>query len=453
MLKAMLNLMRTSPGVIMNKLFLLVAFWLISPTLLAIPAIQHWTTGNGARVYFTQATEIPMVDVRVVFDAGSARDDGLAGVAALTNSLLSEGAGKLDANMIADRLDGLGAQLGSGSLRDMAWLSVRTLSDEKVLRDTMGLLALILAEPTFEQSNFERLRKRMLVGYQASLQQPSKLAEKAFMQAVYGDHPYASPPEGTDESLNKITRQQVRDFYQRYYVASNAVITIVGDLPRLKAEALAEVLSSGMRQGNKAPALPAVKPVESKTVRVTHPSTQTHLWVGQPGMKRGDPDYFALYVGNHTLGGSGLVSILSDEVREKRGFAYSAYSYFSPMRELGPFKMALQTKNLHAVEALKVMRESAQDFIDTGITAEQLKASKQNIIGGFALNLDSNSKLAQNLAMIGFYGLPLDYLNNFIGNIEKVSMSDVKDAFKRRVKLDEMITVIVGPEQLQSANN
>ena len=437
----------------MRKLLLLFALTLASPALLAIPAIQHWTTSNGAQVYFTQATEIPMVDVRVVFDAGAARDGELPGLAALTNSLLPEGAGKLDANMIAERMDNVGAQMGNGSLRDMAWLSVRTLSDEQVLRDTTGLLALLLSRPTFDPGSFERLRKSMLVGYQASLQKPSKLAEKAFMEAVYGDHPYASPPEGTEESLNAITVDQVRDFYQRFYVASNAIIAIVGDLSRLQAEALAEVLSSGMRQGEKAPKLPVVKPVESKVVRVNHPSTQTHIWVGQPGMKRGDPDYFALYVGNHTLGGSGLVSILSDEVREKRGFAYSVSSYFSPMRELGPFEMSLQTKNSHADEALKVMRDAAQTFIDSGITEEQLKASKQNITGGFALRLDSNSKLAQNLAMIGFYGLPLNYLNNFISNVDRVSIADVKDAFRRRVQLENMITVIVGPEQLQSANH
>jgi zinc protease len=429
----------------MRKIFLTLVL-LLPQAVLAIPEIQHWSMSNGAQVYFSQATEIPMVDARVVFDAGAARDGDHPGIAALTNSLLSEGAGELDADMIAERLDNLGAKLGSGSLRDMAWLSIRSLTEKQVMKEAMELTSLILSKPTFEEQSFERIRKSMLVGIEASKQSPSKLAENAFMQAVYGSHPYASPPEGTEESLNAITVDQIRGYYKQYYVARNAIVAIVGDMSRVQAEQLAELLAGSLESGEKAADLPSVPDTKDATVRVIHPSTQTHVWVGQAGMKRSDPDYFPLYVGNHALGGSGLVSLLSDEVREKRGFAYSVYSYFSPMRELGPFEMALQTKNSHASEALKVMRETTQKFIEVGISDEQLTASKQNITGGFALRLDSNSKLAENLAVIGFYGLPLDYLNRFNERIEAVTVKDVKDAFKRRVKVDDMVTVIVGPE-------
>lgn len=437
----------------MNKFVFWILFLLFPQLVFAVPAIQHWTTGNGTKVFFTQANEIPIVDVRVVFDAGAARDGGKAGVAALTNGLLTEGAGKLSADMIAERLDNVGAQMGSGSLRDMAWLSVRSLSEEKVLRDTIGLMSLILSKPTFPKRSLERQRKSMLVGLRASQQDPSSLAEEAFMKAVYGSHPYASPPGGTEESINSLTPEDVQQYYEKYYVTNNAMIAIVGDLSRLKAEALAEVLTGGMNAGKKAPALPEVKAVESQMVRVDFPSTQTHVWMGQPGMKRTDKDYYSLYVGNHALGGSGLVSILSDEVREKRGFAYSVYSYFSPMRELGPFQMALQTKNEHAVKAYEVLSETTKRYIDNGITSKQLTASKQNITGGFALRLDSNKKIAENLAMIGFYGLPLDYLNNFNTRIESVTIESVNDAFKRRVKPESMITVIVGPETSPLADN
>lgn len=420
----------------------------------AVPEIQSWKTANGASVYFTHAQEIPIVDIRVVFDAGSARDNGKPGVAAFTSGLLREGAGKLDADALAERLDDTGAQLGNGSLRDMAWVELRTLSEEEVLRESMDLLAMILSKPTFPEQAFERDRKNMLVGLQAQKQQPSSIAQKAFMKAIYGDHPYASPAEGTEDSIQAMTLQDVKAHYRQYYVAENATIAIVGAVSRARAEALAEVITRGLKRGQKPPPIPKVKPLAAaKTIHVEHPSSQTHIWIGQPGIYRGDKDYFQLYVGNHSLGGSGLISRLSNEVREKRGYAYSAYSYFSPMRRAGPFAMVAQTKNAVALDARHVMQTTLQSFIEQGISDAQLTASKQNITGGFALRLDSNKKLAENLAMIGFYGLPANYLNEFNANVDAVTRNQVIDAFKRRVQPDKMVTVIVGPKSAEETVN
>lgn len=430
----------------MKRFLSLTLLLLLLPELaIAVPVIQHWTSKSGARVYFTSAPEIPIVDVRVVFDAGSARDQGKPGLSSLTNGLLTEGAGTLDANTISERLEGVGAQLGSGALRDMAWLSMRTLSDKKTMDEAMGILSLIVSRPGFPEKPFAREKKRMLVNLQAEKQQPSAIAERAFMKAVYKSHPYATSPDGNEKSINRITLKDIRGFYNQYYAAKNLIIAIVGDLSRQGAEALAEKLSNKLRPGHKADLLPEVKSIKkASTIHIDYPSTQTHIWTGQPGMARGDPDYFTLYVGNHTLGGSGLISLLSEEVREKRGFAYSVYSYFSPMRKAGPYKMALQTKNQHAKNALDVMRQTTRKFLQEGISKQQLKASKQNIIGGFALRLDSNKKLVQYLAMIGFYGLPLDYLDTFNSKVEAVTVEQVNEAFRRRIDLNKMVTITVG---------
>jgi zinc protease len=429
------------------RVFAVLFLFLLHGTALAVPAIQHWVTENGARVYFVPAEEIPIIDIRVVFYAGSARDNGKAGLASLTNSLITQGAGKLDYNTISERLDQVGAQLETGALRDMGWLSIRTLSDKEALNEASGLLALILAQPQFPEDAFQREKQRMLVGLAAEKQKPSAIAERAFMENLYGDHPYASSPSGTEESVSSLSLEDVRSFYQRYYVAKNATLAIVGDLDRKQAQALAEKFSSGMAAGAKADNLPPVKRLtESKMVHIEHPSTQTHVWMGQPGMSRTEKDYFPLYIGNHTLGGSGLVSLLSEEVREKRGYAYSVYSFFSPMRDKGPYEMVLQTKNEHASDAMNVMRETAKDYLESGISAEQLKASKQNITGGFALRIDSNKKIVEYLAMIGFYGLPLDYLNGFISRVNAVTLDQVNEAFRRHIDPDRMLTVIVGPK-------
>ena len=411
----------------------------------ASPDIQHWKTGNGGRVYFVAAPQLPMVDVRVVFDAGSARDGELPGLASMTNGLLDTAAGKLDEEAIAERLEGLGAQLGSAALRDMAMVSLRTLSAPEYLDPALEIMSAILARPGFPEKIFQRERKQMLIGLQAEQQSPSAIARKAFYRAIYGEHPYAIPGSGTEESLQAMQRSDLVRFHERYYVAANGVVAIVGDLSRQQAERLAERLMTGLPEGEPAPPLPEVKPLARAVERkIPFPSSQTHILVGQPGMTRTDPDYLPLYVGNHILGGSGFGSRIMAEIREKRGLAYSAYSFFRPMRRKGPFQIGLQTRNDKADEAQRVLRETLQGFIEQGPTAAELEAAKKNITGGFPLRIDSNRDILEYIAMIGFYNLPLDYLESFNRRVEAVTLEQIRDAFRRRVDPKRMATVTVG---------
>ena len=417
----------------------------LAGTAQAAPAIQHWQTANGVRAYFIPTSELPMVDIRIVFDAGSARDAGQAGLASLTNRLLADGAGNLNADQIADIFASRGALLGYGSARDMAWVSLRSLSDEDLLAPAVNTVALMLKAPTFGETGFNRERDRMVTDVRQQDQEPDDIAEKKFYAAVYGKHPYASPPDGTEQSLHALTRQQVVDLHKRYYVARNAVLAIVGALTREQAQALAETLVSGLPAGEPAPPLPQVADMTAEDdVTVNFPSTQTHLRLGQPGQSRHDPDYFPLYVGNHVLGGSGLVSRLSKSIREKRGLSYSVFSYFVPMRRLGPFVLGLQTKNAQADEAMKLLRENLARFVSEGPTDEELTASKKNIVGGFPLRIDSNSELVEYLAMIGFYGLALDYLDTFTTHVEQVTREQIRDAFERRIHPDKLAVIRVG---------
>jgi zinc protease len=414
----------------------------------AMPAIQHWTTENGAGVYFVPAPELPMVDVRVVFAAGSSHDAALPGLAGLTNGLLDQGAAGLSADAIAERLDGLGAQLGSGSLRDMAWVSLRSLNDAEHFDPAFDLMVKVLSQPDFNPQDIDRERERTLVALRHSEQQPDDIAEYHFYADIYGKHPYASRPIGTEASLKRITRGDIKAFHASYYVAANATIAIVGDIDRPGAERLARRLSAALPAGKPAAPLPAVAPlIKASEEHIFHPSTQTHVLMGAPGMDRKDPDFFPLYVGNHILGGSGLVSQLYEEVREKRGLSYSVYSAFIPMQKKGPFILGLQTRNDQLEEALGVLRETLQRFHDQGPTEKELVAAKKNITGGFALRIDSNSKIIEYLAVIGFYGLPLDYLETFNDKVMAVTREQIRDAFQRRVHPDIMATDIVGGNQ------
>lgn len=231
-----------------------------------------------------------------------------------------------------------------------------------------------------------------------------------------------------------------------YYTAANAVVAIVGALDRPGAEQLATALVGGLPAGEPVPPPPVPPLPAAQVIRIAHPSSQSHILIGQLGVGRLDPDYYALYLGNHVLGGNGLVSQLSQEIREKRGLAYGAYSAFSPMRQAGPFLINLQTRNDQVDTALQVAQTTLREFSANGPGSQALEEARQNITGGFALDIAGNSKLANHLGVIAFYGLPLDYLEKFIGTMNGITLDQVKAAWQRRVQPDRLITVIVGAQ-------
>lgn len=407
--------------------------------------LQSWQTGNGARVVFVPAPELPMVDVRVVFDAGSARDGELPGLANITASMLDEGAGDWDTEQLAERFDSIGANYGVSVQRDMAAFSLRTLVDESLLNKAVDTFATVLAEPTFPHEPFNRVRRNTLVAIQNNKQSPGDIADKLFYKNLFGNHPYATPVIGNEQSIRAMTESDLRAFQQRYLVANNAVVAIVGQLDRQQAEQLAEQVTAKLPQGEAAEPLPEVEALnEAQRVNQSHPSTQTHILVGQPGMRRGDRDYFSLYVGNHILGGSGFGSRIMKTIREERGLAYSSYSYFMPQRVKGPFIMGLQTSNDQAEQALQLLHEVLEEFIDKGPTADELEHARKNITGGFPLRINSNKDIVSYIAMIEFYDLPHDYLDTFNDKVRAVTAADIRDAFQRRVHPDKLLTVTVG---------
>lgn len=407
--------------------------------------IENWQTKNGARVLYVHAPQLPMVDVRIVFDAGSARDQGRAGLASCTNSLLNHGAGKWNTNALAERFDSVGAQFSNSAARDMAVLQLRSLTDAPLLEKAISTMTAIVNQPHFDKAELGRLRKQVLISLKNQLQSPGTIADKAFYRTLYQQHPYATPTAGELETVKAITRKDILAFYKQYYVGRNAVVAIVGALDKTEAKQIAERLVGNLPAGNRAPALPEVKALlQAKVVQDTYPSTQTHILVGQPGMRRGDPDYFDLYVGNHILGGGGFGSRIMKVIRDENGLAYSAYSYFLPMREDGPFVMGLQTKNESRDQALALLDKTLREFIEQGPTEDELLHAKKNITGGFPLRIDSNRDIVEYIAMLGFYDLPLDYLNTFNSKVNAVSLESIKDAFARRVDPGKLLTVTVG---------
>jgi zinc protease len=416
--------------------------------------IQSWKLDNGARVLFVENHSIPVLDLSVEFDAGARRDaPGKSGVASLANAMLARGVRsaqgsdgvtepEIDEAHISDGFADLAAQRGGGAGIDRAGVTLRTLSAQEQRSAAVALLARVLAHPAYPQGPFERDKARVLASIREELTKPESIADKALWKAMYGPHPYSQQP--TVESVTPIAREDLAAFHAQHYVANRAVVALIGDISRDEADGIARELTRRLPQGQPLPAMPDVMPQQASEQRLPHPATQSHILIGAPSLKRGDPDFFPLTVGNYVLGGGGFVSRLTREVREKRGLAYSVYSYFSPLAQPGPFQAGLQTQKESTDAALKVVRDTIAAYLKEGPSAQELAAAKDNLIGGFPLRIDNNRKILDNVAMIGFYGMPLDYLDTWTEHVRKVSLADIRAAYQRRLVNAPVTTVIVG---------
>lgn len=410
-------------------------------------AIQHWQTKNGARVYFVEAHELPMIDLRFVFDAGGARDGAKPGLASTVNSMLDEGTATRDTTKIAADLEHVGANLSASSHRDMAVVQLRVLSDTQYRDPALDVFADVVANPQFPVAALNRIMQGSEVGLQQQEQSPATMAKRHFYKLLYGSHPYAEPPTGTKKTLESITQKDLVDFHKRYYVAKNLTVAIVGDLTRGEAELVAEKATQLLVSGEPAAKLPEVASLKKeKHFHQEFPSAQTHVLIGQPGIRYGEKDFYALDIANEILGGGGFTSRLMKALRQERGMTYGAYSGFTLMRERGPFMISFSTRADQMKEALSVTQNILTDFVKSGPTDDELKEAKASIIGSFPLSTASNASISGYLGAIGFYGLPLDYLDQYLVRIQDVSKGDIQHALKHHLHPSRLLTVTVGQE-------
>ncbi|MDP2745117.1 pitrilysin family protein [Pseudomonas sp.] len=411
--------------------------------------IQTWQTAEGAKVLFVEARELPMFDLQLTFAAGSSHDDGTAGLAMLTNAMLNEGVPGKDVGAIAAGFENLGANFGNGAFRDMAIASLRSLSAVDKREPALQLFNQVLGQPTFPDDALARIKNQLLAGFEYQKQNPGKLASLALFERLYGAHPYAHPSDGNAESIPAISREQLQAFHAKAYTANNAIIALVGDLSRSDAEALASQVSAALPKG---PALPRIAQPEEPKPGLQHiefPSNQTHLMIAQLGIDRRDPDYAALYLGNQVFGGGGFGTRLMTEVREKRGLTYGVYSGFSAMQARGPFMINLQTRAELSDGTLQLVKSMLADFINNGPTAEELNNAKRELAGSFPLSTASNAAIVGQLGSMGFYDLPLSYLEDFMRDVEALSVEQVKAAMAKHLNPEALVIVTAGPSVAQ----
>lgn len=422
--------------------------------LAAIP-IQHWTQPGGAQIYLVESPAIAMVDIQMEFDAGARRDPAAqAGLAGVTTAMMEKGvqakngAPALDENALGEAWADLGAQFGAGATSDRMSFSLRSLTEPDLLDKAVALAAREIAEPAFPDAIWQRERQRLEASIKESYTRPGSVIGRAYAQAVYGTHPYGY--QVTAETLARISVDDMRKLHAASVVACRARISMVGAVTRAQADAIVTRLLARLPQAPCAslpplPEVPEVAPLaQPDEKRIPFDSAQAHVLIGQPGFKRDDPDYFALTVGNYILGGGGFVSRLTLEVREKRGLTYGVYSYFSPGLHAGAFTVGLQTRPDQAPQAVALVRDVLKEFVANGPTEAELKAAKDNLIGGFALRIDSNRKLLDNISGIAWNRLPLDYLDTWTQQVDKVTAADIKAAFARKLQPEKMVTVVLG---------
>ncbi|MBU4634708.1 M16 family metallopeptidase [Pseudomonas chlororaphis] len=407
--------------------------------------IKTWSTAEGAKVLFVEAHELPMFDMRLTFAAGSSQDGYAPGLAMLTNAMLNEGVAGKDVGAIAEGFEGLGADFGNGAYKDMAIASLRSLSAPDKRTPALQLFADVVGKPTFPADSLARIKNQMLAGFEYQKQNPGKLASLELMNRLYGSHPYAHSSDGTAQSVPPISLAQLRAFHAKAYAAGNVVIALVGDLSRSDAEAIAAQISSALPKGPALAKIPQPTEPQASIGHIEYPSSQTSLLLAQLGIDRDDPDYAALSLGNQILGGGGFGTRLMSEVREKRGLTYGVYSGFSPMQARGPFMINLQTRAEMSEGTLKLVQDVLADYLKTGPTQKELDDAKRELAGSFPLSTASNADIVGQLGAIGFYNLPLSYLEDFMQQSQSLTVEQVRDVLNKHLSADKMVVVTAGP--------
>ncbi|QWD19514.1 insulinase family protein [Polynucleobacter paneuropaeus] len=421
----------------------------------ALP-IQQLDSYKGAKAYLVQTQSLPMLDIEISIDAGTRYDPASkAGLAIMTAELLDNGIRSAGRNLteaqIADEIADLGADIKIGVSGERAMILVRCLSRSDIRDRAIQLARLILSSPTYDSVVVNREKQRISAGLLEAETKPDFVLDRRFRKAVYGDYPLGNAV--TVKSIAGLSVSDLKQFHQQFYRSDRVIVSMVGDVSKSEAQEIMQTLVKDLPQtGSSIPPLPelARSPVENLSEReITIPfdSQQAHIAMGMTAIARNNPDYFPLIVGNYALGGGGFVSRLMNEVREKRGLAYSVFSYFAPGQETGIFQAGLQTKNDQATMALDVMTETISQFIAKGPTQSELDAAKANLINGFPLRIDNNRKLLDNVSSIAWNGLPLNTLDTWTEQVNAVTREQVEIAFQKYLAMDRMKIVVLGAKQ------
>jgi zinc protease len=409
----------------------------------AMPPVQRRVLPNHLVLLASEDHALPFVTLQLLIDSGSRKDpSGEEGLAYLTARGLLLGTSGRAVNQIHAELDFMGASLNSSSGRDYATLTLRVL--KKDLDKGLDLFMEVLTQSVFPEEEVMREIEKTLAAIQSREDQPDEVAEKAFLKTLFLNSPYGHPVEGTRESVSKLTREGVARFYRSHYHPNHSILTVIGDMTKeeLKSKLIPRLEKWPMGE---IPKLPFRSKFEEKqkTVKINRPITQANIVLGHAGVSRDNPDFYAITVMNYILGGGGFVSRLVEEIRNKRGLAYSVGSYFDPGKYPGSFQIVLQTKNASAREALALSIQEMERIQKELVSEKELEGAKKYLIGSFPMRLDTQGKLANFLTQVEYYGLGLDYPEKYPSLIRSVTREEVLRVAKKYLHPKWYVLVIV----------
>ncbi len=420
------------------------------PTSASAMKIQTVKSPGGIEAWLVEEHSVPLIAMRFAFEGGNSQDPaGKEGVANFLTAMMDEGAGDLTAIQFQERMEEIAMRMGFEDSRDSFYGSFETLTEN--LDEAVELLRLAINEPRFDPDAMERIRGQLLTSLAFAAKDPDRVAAREWFAAAFPDHPYGRPAVGTEESLAKITRDDLERYRKRVFAKDTLKIAVVGDID---AETLGKVLDrvfGDLPEKADLEPIPFVEPKKGGDVHVIEmPVPQSVATFGLAGIPRKDPDFIPAFVMNHILGGGGFSSRLMEEVREKRGLAYSVYSYLQPYQHTAIFAGGVATKNEEIGQSLEVIRAELQRMATEGPTPEELENAKSYLIGSYPLRFDTNAKIANQLLGIMQDGLGQDYIEKRNSLIEAVTLEDVKRAAKRILETDNLIMTVVGqPKNLK----
>jgi zinc protease len=433
---------------ILRKHFVHIFFLLIwlAPSegfLYAMPPVQRMVLPNHLVLLVCEEHSLPFVTFHLLINSGSRQDpSGQEGLANLTARGLLLGSLNRSVNTINEEIDFMGASLNARVGKDVATLSLRIL--KKDLDKGFDLFMEALRRPGFPEEEIRRETEKILAAIQSGEDEPGVVAQKEFQKALFLKSPYGHRVEGTKESVPRLTREAALRFYQTYYHPNNSILAVIGDIAveEIRKKIIPHLIQWPMGEIPKLPFMTKFEN-EQKTVKLDRPITQANIILGNAGVSRENPDYYTLTVMNYILGGGGFASRLVNEIRNKRGLAYSVASFFDAGKYPGSFQIALQTKNASAREAIALSLQQMERIQKELVSEKELEGAKKYLIGSFPMRLDTQGKLASFLTQVEYYSLGLDYAKKYPSLIRSVTKEDVLRVAQKYLFPEKSILVVV----------
>ena len=406
--------------------------------------IQVVRSPGGITAWLVEEHSVPLIALRFAFEGGNAQDpEGKEGLSHFLAGMLDEGAGDLTAKQFQERVEEIAMRMSFEDSRDAFYGSFETLTENRDKATT--LLALALGKPRFDADAVERVRAQLQAGLAYAARDPSRVASDQWAALAFPGHPYGRPAAGTPASIKAITRDDIAGFASRTFARDNLRVVAVGDIDAATLAGLLDRVFGHLPAKAQLTPVAPTQPASAETQRVIDMAVpQSVARFGLPAMPRKDKDFITAFVLNTILGGGSMSSRLYEEVREKRGLAYSVYTTVQPFKQTSIFAGGVATKNEEIAQSLDVIRSELKRFAADGPTDKELADAKSYLTGSFALRFDSNAKIANQLLWIQQEELGLDYVDRRNGEIEAVTLAEVKRVAKRLFDGKELIVTIVG---------